>query len=200
MVQLRSITYTGRMYTPKYDRPSAGIGDRLKRYRLLSGLSAQKLSDELDGAISRGVIANIEAGTKRDVTVDELIQLAYALDIPPVMLALPVEEPNENVLVYRGLGVEDFGLVSSSYRLVRWFSGENVFKRPLRPARVLATSILRALDDVETAMVGTRAAQDRAKALGSDNYPPLIEAWTTLEAAIKNAQALGISHGEDPLL
>ena len=79
------------------ERPSAGIGKRVAKYRKIAGLSARELSEKLGGELSRGVIANIESGRKTDVTIDQLIALAWALDVPPVMLALPIEEPSVNV-------------------------------------------------------------------------------------------------------
>lgn len=75
------------------NRASTGIGERLGKYRRVAGLSAQELSDNLGGSLSRGVIANIESGRKTDVTIDQLIELSWALGVPPVALALPIEQP-----------------------------------------------------------------------------------------------------------
>lgn len=83
----------------RIEKPSDRIGERLSFYRRLSGLSAAELSDLTNGAISKGVIANIETGRKRDLTVDELISLSWALQIPPVALALPIESPEAMVKV-----------------------------------------------------------------------------------------------------
>lgn len=83
-------------------RSSADLGKRLTKYRKLAGLSAQQLSDRVNGEISRSVIANIESGRKTDVTVDQLLALSWALDIPPVALALPLDQPYEEVLIVDG--------------------------------------------------------------------------------------------------
>ncbi|NNC10671.1 helix-turn-helix transcriptional regulator [Planctomonas sp. JC2975] len=82
--------------------PSDGLGKRLARYRRLAGMSAQQLSDALGGQLSRVMIANIERGSKKDVTVDQILAIAYALQVPPVVLMVPVEEPMRWVRVIDG--------------------------------------------------------------------------------------------------
>ena len=83
-------------------KASEGIGERLAHYRRLAGLSAQQLSDQLRGSISRGVIANIESGRKTDVSVDQLLALSYQLGISPVVLALPIDQPNRLIRISEG--------------------------------------------------------------------------------------------------
>jgi len=97
-------------------RPSEGIGKRLAFYRTLAGMSAQQLSDATGGFVSRSAIANLESDKprKKDLTVDELLALSWAMQIPPVALALPLEEPNrwvrlsEEVRVRTALAVKWF--------------------------------------------------------------------------------------------
>lgn len=84
------------------ERPSDNIGKRVAFYRQMNGMSAADLSERTNGAISKGVIANIETGRKRDLTVDELVALSWALDVPPVALALPIESPNSQVKIAEG--------------------------------------------------------------------------------------------------
>lgn len=62
------------------------IGERVRWYRNLRGLSAQDLADRMAGTMTRSVIANLEAGRKKDVTVTELTALAQALDVAPLSL------------------------------------------------------------------------------------------------------------------
>lgn len=53
---------------------------KVKNLRKQRGLSAQALSDCLQ-IMSRGVIANLESGRKRDLTVSEVLALAHALGV-----------------------------------------------------------------------------------------------------------------------
>jgi|GEM_PF-4578081 len=100
------------------NRSSREFGKRLAKYRKLAGLSAQQLSERVGGVLSRSVIANIESGRKSEVTVDQLLALAWVLDIPPAVLALPAETPFSRVQVVDG---EDLS-VMSVYDLATWFS------------------------------------------------------------------------------
>jgi transcriptional regulator with XRE-family HTH domain len=57
-------------------------------------MSAQQLSDEvarLGVTMPRGVIAKLESGIRASVTVDELLALAAALDVPPLWLLFPLD-------------------------------------------------------------------------------------------------------------
>lgn len=76
------------------------IGKNLKSERQRWGLSAQKLSDRLKALgvdVPRDVIANIESGRRRTVSVAELIALGYALKVPPLFLIYPLARMSEEV-------------------------------------------------------------------------------------------------------
>ncbi|MFL0359055.1 helix-turn-helix domain-containing protein [Curtobacterium flaccumfaciens] len=130
-------------------RPSHDIGVRVARYRKMAGLSARELSDKLGGEMSRGVIANIESGRKTDVTVDQLLALSWALDVPPVVLALPLEQPNRMIAVIAGEGSLE-ALRSSD--LADWFMA-NQHVTPLRdaigPGRGFAQGLIIAVEEYE---------------------------------------------------
>ncbi len=81
-------------------RASDLIGERIKQIRDRRGMTAKQLAARCKeiGApeITAPVIANIETGRRgpdgkrrRDVTVDEVLILAYALEVPPILLLLP---------------------------------------------------------------------------------------------------------------
>ena len=83
-------------------RASELAGDRIKQIRQRRGWTAGQLAERCKeiGApeITVSVIANIETGRKdkdglrrRDVTVDELFAFAYALEVPPVLLTVPLD-------------------------------------------------------------------------------------------------------------
>ena len=127
-------------------RPSDGFGTRLAKYRKMAGLSARELSDKLHGEVSRGVIANIESGRKTDVTIDQLFAFAWALDIPPVALALPLEEPERFVALTKS--ETGFEAERSRY-LVRWFLGQpdsSPHGAPIGPGRGYANALIRTLE------------------------------------------------------
>lgn len=149
-------------------RPSTGLGDRLARYRKMAGLSAQELSDRLGGELSRSVIANIESGRKTDVTVDQLLALAWVLDVPPVALALPLHEPFRHVQVVKGeAGSES----TTAENLIGWFlerPGYVERDRPASPGRALVLAILRALVYYKN----DRTIVDRQRGEGQDASDP----------------------------
>jgi transcriptional regulator with XRE-family HTH domain len=77
------------------------VGQRVKAYRVHHGWTAQQLAKRCAEAgaseISAAVIANIETGRRdasgrrrRDVTIDEVLKLAYALGVSPIALFTPL--------------------------------------------------------------------------------------------------------------
>ena len=100
--------------TPR--RASDSVAERLKEVRQQRGLSAAALAERCKaiGApeITRSVIANIESGRRdedgrrtRDVTVEELLVLAYALQVPPVLLLVPAND-TDALQVAAGIGMD----------------------------------------------------------------------------------------------
>jgi transcriptional regulator with XRE-family HTH domain len=83
-------------------KPSDVVGERVSELRARRGsMSARQLAKRCEAlgapGLTAAVIANIETGRRdkttgtrrRDVTVDELLILAEALEVPPVSLLLP---------------------------------------------------------------------------------------------------------------
>jgi 8-oxo-dGTP pyrophosphatase MutT (NUDIX family)/transcriptional regulator with XRE-family HTH domain len=81
-------------------RASDLVAERVKSLRARRGWTIRQLAERCAeiGApeLSVSVIANIETGRRdkdghrrRDVTIDEVLSLAYALDAPPVLLCMP---------------------------------------------------------------------------------------------------------------
>jgi hypothetical protein len=52
---------------------------------------AERCADLGMPELNRSVIANIESGRRRDVSVDELLVFARALDVAPVHLLVPID-------------------------------------------------------------------------------------------------------------
>lgn len=102
----------------------SGIGSRIRRYRTENGESANSLAEKLKerfgtGCPSRQMIANLETGQKKDITVTELLQFAQVLGVSPVALICDVEQPWEpadtptvngarNQTVYEWFDVHDY--------------------------------------------------------------------------------------------
>lgn len=127
-------------------KPSDGIGDRLAYYRKLSGMSAERLSQRVP--MSRAVIANIESGRKRDITVDEMLSLAWALDIPPVALALPIEQPN----VFVDLGTsENRSDATRAHTAINWFMTGRKTGTSASPQQLIAATRIGKLREFYTA-------------------------------------------------
>lgn len=69
------------------------VASEVRRCRLARKLSAQKLADrcgQLGFPVPRSVIANLENGYRESVSVAELLILAAALDVAPVLLTAPL--------------------------------------------------------------------------------------------------------------
>lgn len=109
-------------------RASDLIGDRVKDLRGRRGLTREQLSERCAAigatTVSPSVLVNIETGRpdkatgirRRDVTVDELLVLAAALEVPPVLLLLPAGPKALAVTEQVGMHAPD---------LLAWVSGED---------------------------------------------------------------------------
>jgi transcriptional regulator with XRE-family HTH domain len=78
-------------------RTAAGIGARIQAARKQRGMRhAHDLADAIPGgSLSEAMIQNIEAGRKENLTVSQLLNIAYALKIAPGFLLAPMGKPNE---------------------------------------------------------------------------------------------------------
>lgn len=78
-------------------RQAAAVGARVRRVRLAKGMSVQAVADratkDLGYKMLRTTLANLEAGTRRNITLGEVSVLAEALDVPPLGLLFPIDEP-----------------------------------------------------------------------------------------------------------
>lgn len=107
------------------------VADRVRRYRLCAGLTRERLAERCAAlgapGLTAAAITNIETGRRnratgvrrREVTIDELVILARALGVPPILLIYPVGEAETcEVLPDRTMG---------TWAAVRWFTGEAPF-------------------------------------------------------------------------
>ncbi len=95
----------------------------MREVRKRKGWSAQQLAAQLAGvglAWDRSIVANLENGRRSSVSVEELLALAYVLDVAPVHLLVPLEEVHYAVTPQ---------WQTSSGRVRRWVRGEHPLPR-----------------------------------------------------------------------
>lgn len=75
--------------------PTATVAARIRELRERRGLSARQLAERCAEAgadwLDRSIIANIESGRRRTITIDEVLVFAHALDVAPIHLFVPVD-------------------------------------------------------------------------------------------------------------
>ena len=72
--------------------PHKVIAARMRQLRTGRGWSAQRLSEEMSKVgvpWDRSIVANLESGRRRTVSVEEMLALAYVLSVAPVHLVVP---------------------------------------------------------------------------------------------------------------
>jgi transcriptional regulator with XRE-family HTH domain len=90
---VQRLQYCARVTQPAWT-PHRAIADRVRTLRQGRGWSAAKLAEQMKvHGISwdRSIVANFESGRRAYVTVEELLALAYVLDVAPVHLLIPTE-------------------------------------------------------------------------------------------------------------
>ena len=75
------------------------IGRRIAHYRRAAGIrSTEELAARIGNPrITDSVLRNIETGRKADVTVSQLVDIAWALRVPLTVLLVPMERPLDPV-------------------------------------------------------------------------------------------------------
>src|SRR5579859_4465696 len=95
------------------------LAGEIRRHRKERGLSAQELADrceQLGLAIPRPVLSNLENGRRESVSIAELLVLAAALGVSPILLIAPLgRKPDIEILPGRVLLVPDAAW---------WFTGQ----------------------------------------------------------------------------
>jgi transcriptional regulator with XRE-family HTH domain len=100
-------------------RLTRSIAAEIKVRRKALGWSAQELSDamgKLGVDFPRSTLADLESGRRNQVSVAELLAIAAALNVPPVLLISPVGASAETEIVP--------GNRVAAFRAVQWISGE----------------------------------------------------------------------------
>lgn len=100
-------------------RPASAVAaERIRKARGERGLTQGDLADavtELGHPMHQSAIAKIEAG-QRKITLDDLLVLAVALDVPPPLLFLPIDTEEDLALTPKK--------TAYSWRVWEWLHGE----------------------------------------------------------------------------
>ncbi|MCU1647577.1 MAG: putative DNA-binding protein [Nocardia sp.] len=110
------------------------IAEQIRRHR--GDRSAQWLSDrtaELGYRVTRATISDLEVGRRTRLEVTQLLVLARALDVPPILLLFP-DVPDGPVAYLPGE-------IDQSIRAIEWFVGENL--PPSAPGNTLPMQLVR---------------------------------------------------------
>ena len=94
------------------------VADQVRHWRKQRGMTAAELADrteQLGYLIPRSVIANLENHRRNTITIAEVLVLAAALDVPPVLLIAPVGRRREAEVLP--------GLRLSTWRIRGWIHG-----------------------------------------------------------------------------
>jgi transcriptional regulator with XRE-family HTH domain len=117
----------------RQDPIAAVVARRVREVRSRRGWSAQELADRLREAgfpeLDRGIIANLESGRRRSVSIDEVLALALVLDMAPVHLFVPVAD--------EALSIGRWAVGSGPAR--EWVRGN--YALPSQDSRVYATEV-----------------------------------------------------------
>lgn len=97
-------------------RAREGVGGRRMTAQALANRTA-----ELGHALDRSVIAKLEKGFRQTITIADLLVLARALDVPPVTLLFPLDEPEVELLPGEQRGV---------WPSLLWLAGEAPYPEP----------------------------------------------------------------------
>lgn len=78
--------------------PTEAVVSRMRELRKKRGMTAEQLGAAMTGAgipWNAGVVTKLETNRRKSVSVDELMALAYVLDVAPVHLLVPVDDSVE---------------------------------------------------------------------------------------------------------
>lgn len=126
-------------------------------------MSAQELSDActaLGLPFSRSTIANFESGRRPTLSVAELLVLARALQVPPVLLVFPLGIAEQSEI--------SPGEVVDTWDAAQWWGGDYVEAVPAESA-VTIVADYRAHDDLVRRWRRTQDQLARARASGEDS-------------------------------
>jgi transcriptional regulator with XRE-family HTH domain len=114
--------------------PTATIARQVRELRNARGWSGQRLAQEMtEQGIDwdRSIVANLENGRRRTVSVEEWLALARVLGVAPVHLLLPIEEDGEFAVTPRA--IEQLAEARAWVRGYRALAGDSTWFHRHRP-------------------------------------------------------------------
>jgi transcriptional regulator with XRE-family HTH domain len=166
------------------------VGKQVAHYRARAegpkgkrGMTAQALADrctELELPMDRAVIAKLEKGIRQTITMGEILVLARALNVAPVLLIFPIGQEDE-IEAVPGESVD-------TWAALRWFTGEaerlpgDVLREPqeAEPVRLyreherLVGDWVRVRQEMEN-ILATREAED-LREFRAESEPDAVDA------------------------
>ncbi|TQO20320.1 helix-turn-helix protein [Rhodoglobus vestalii] len=96
-------------------------GERIAHYRKLAKLSAEELAERAGFGLTRSIIANLENGRKEDLTVRQLIAVAFVLGVTPAALVFDLLDPYGYSTL---IETETDTIQTQNWLAYNWFGGE----------------------------------------------------------------------------
>lgn len=101
------------------------VGSRIAKYRKMNAWTGEDLASAAGNGVTRAVIANIETGRKRDLTIVQAVAIARALQIPLGALLFDAYEPEADSSI--PLSLDGSGDAKMSvYAGLGWLAGFNL--------------------------------------------------------------------------
>ncbi|MFT4282516.1 helix-turn-helix domain-containing protein [Microbacterium sp.] len=108
------------------------IGARVRAYRRAAGMTADQLAAQVDG-LTGNAVAKLENGYRREISTELLVQLAWALKVPPLVLLFPLHDPSAQIELPAASG--------TSESLGYWIQGLVVPGSDVSPSEKLGAAV-----------------------------------------------------------
>lgn len=112
--RIGAIVYDMSEYVPY------NLGERIAHFRKLLKLSAEDLAERAGFGLTRSIVANLENGRKDDLSVRQLMAVAFVLEVSPADLIFDMKHPYRAVTLTGG---ESFHAVAAAWLARAWFGG-----------------------------------------------------------------------------
>lgn len=98
------------------------LGRRVAAYRKAAKLSGEELAEQAGMGLTRSMIANLENGRKADLSVRQMLAVAFVLGVSPIDLVFDLYHPHAAMVILEG-GPDDSPVVASTWVTADWFAG-----------------------------------------------------------------------------
>ncbi|TFD48718.1 XRE family transcriptional regulator [Cryobacterium sp. Hh11] len=95
-------------------------GAKIAKYRKKLKLTAEEVAEKAGFGLTRSIVANLENGRKDDITVRQLIAIAFVLQVSPATLVFDVRKPYHQMVLTGG---ENFEASVAVWAARDWFGG-----------------------------------------------------------------------------